>query len=255
MIRYYLTVSPVEALIASQLTPEEFGCYMAVGSRKGSAEQLIFIEVEEGFGDCFDWNFAKEKCTSHPDGKPKSSLYMSIYRVLENVPLKYMKSLFLTTQDGRTLELPRSEYVSPADWQGCALYKELCPVTPLVASPLSPGEFAKYLVNDTHKVQVPSIIFADIKILERDQLKDSGNVGTVSKLAIDHIHDCISQVARSGGKMTKTVDRSFNSKFTYQTIDKGIYAADSTGIIFYPMPDIETLKQENYDWGRSAYII
>ena len=255
MIRYYLTLSPVEALIVSQLTPEEFGCYMAVGSRKGSAEQLIFIEVEEGFGDFFDWDFAKEKCVPHPNGDPKSSLYMSIYRVLENVPLQHMKSLYLTTQDGRTLELPKSEYVPKPDWKGCALYKELCPVIPLVASPLSPGEFAKYLVNDTHKVQVPAIVFADIKILDQDKLRDSGNVGTVSKLALDHIHDCIGQVALSGGKLSKTVDRSFITKFTYQTIASGIYAADSTGIVFYPMPDVETLKQENYDWGRSAYII
>ncbi|MFO7937735.1 MAG: hypothetical protein R6V06_09050 [Kiritimatiellia bacterium] len=255
MIRYYLTVSPVEALIASQLTPDEFGCYMAVGSRKGSAEQLIFIEVEEGFGDVFDWNFAREKCVPHPDGKPKSSLYMSIYRVLENIPLKYMKSLYLTTQDGRTLELPRSDYTQPADWKGCALYKELCPVIPLVASHLAPDEFADYLLSGENKVLVPAIIFADIKILDQNKLRDSGNVGTVSRLTLDHIHDCIAQVTLRDGKQTKTVDRSFCGKFSYQTIATGIYAADSSEIIFYPMPDIESLKKGHYDWARSAYII
>lgn len=255
MIHYYLTVFPVEALIASQLTPEQFGSYMAVGSHKGSAEQLIFCEVEEGFGDVFDWAFAKEKCVAHPNGDPKSTTYLSIYRVLEHVPLQYMKSLFLTTQDGRTLELPKTEYAPAADWKGCALYKELCPVSPLVASRLSPGEFAKYMVKDTHKVQLPAIVFADIRILEQNNLRDSGNVGTVSKLELDHIHDCIGQVALSGAKPTKTVDRSFFKKFTYQTIATGIYAADSSGIIFYPMPDAETLKRDNYDWGRSAYIL
>ena len=180
---------------------------------------------------------------------------MSIYRVLENVPVKQMKSMFLVTQDGRTLELEKSEYVEPVDWKGCALYKEICPVIPLVASPLTPGDFSQYLLNDTHKVQVPAIVFADIRILERNNLKHSGNVGTVSKLAIDHIHDCIGQVALNGGKLSKTVDRSFSSQFTYQTIATGIYAADSTGIVFYPMPDMEALKRDNYDWGRSAYII
>jgi len=255
MIRYYLTVSPVEALIASELDPETFGCYMAIGSRKGSAEQLIFIELEEGFGDFFDWGFAKRKCVAHSDGQLKSSLYMSIYRVLENVPLKHMKSMYLVTQDGRTLELPKSEYIPTDDWKGCALYKEICPVIPLVASPLSPGKFSEYLLNDTHKVQVPAIVFADIRVLKRDNLEHSGNVGTVSKLAIDHIHDCIGQVALSDDKMTKTVDRSFCSKFTYQTIATGVYAADSSGIAFYPMPDMETLKRDNYDWGRSAYIL
>ncbi|MFA7173167.1 MAG: hypothetical protein WC340_07090 [Kiritimatiellia bacterium] len=255
MIHYYLTVSPVEALIASQLTPEAFGCYMAVGYRKGSAEQLIFAEVEGGFGDYFDWEFAKEKCVSHPNGDPKCTSYLSIYRVLEHIPLQYMKSLFLTTQDGRTLELTKAEYVATEDWKGCALYKELCPITPLVASRLAPGDFAKYLVDDTHKIQLPAIMFADIRILEQNNLRDSGNVGTVSKMELDHIHDCLGQVALSGDKPTKTVDRSFCGKFTYQTIATGIYAADSSGIIFYPMPDAETLKRDNYDWGRSAYIL
>lgn len=255
MIHYYLTIWPVEALIASQLTPEQFGTYMAVGSRKGSAEQLIFVEVEEGFGDFFDWDFAKKKCVPHPNGDPKCSLYMSVYRVLENVPLKYFKSLYLTTHDGRTLELPKTEYQAQENWTGCALYKELCPVTPLVASPLPPGKFANYLVTDGDKVQVPSIVFADIRVLGQDNLRFSGHVGTVSKLALDHIHDCIGQVALNGVKKSKIVDRSFGSKFTYQRIATGIYAADSSDIIFYPMPDKETLKKENYDWARSAYII
>lgn len=257
MIHYYLTVSPVEALIASQLTPEQFGSYMAVGYRKGSAEQLIFAEIEGGFGDHFDWEYAKEKCVTRPNGDPKCTAYLSIYRVLEHIPLQYMKSLFLTTQDGRTLELTQAEFEPAEDWMGCALFKELCPTTPLVASRLAPGDFANYMVNETNKIKLPALIFADIRILEQGNLRDSGNVGTVSKMELDHIHDCLGQVALSGNgsKPTKTVDRSFCGKFTYQTIATGIYAADSTGIIFYPMPDAETLRRDNYDWGRSAYIL
>ena len=255
MIRYYLTVSPVEALIASQLSPENFGCYMAVGSRKGSAEQLIFIEIEGGFGDYFDWNYAQQKCVAHPDGKPKCSLYMSIYRVLENTPLAKMRSMYLVTQDGRVLELPKSEYSTPADWKGYALYKELCPAPPLVASPLPPDEFGAYLVGDSHKVKVPAIVFADIRVLKPEQLKDSGNIGTVTKLALEHIHDCIEQVTVNATKQTKTVDRSFHSNFTYQAIETGIYATDASGTVCYQMPDVETLRHEHYDWARSANII
>ncbi len=255
MIRYYLTVSPVEALIASQLNPEAFGCYMAVGSRKGSAEQLIFVEVDGDCCDYFDWEFARERCVTHCDGRPKSSLYMSIYRVLEHVPLEHMLSMYLVTQDGRTLELNKSEYQAPSDWQGCALYKELCPATPLVASPLPPREFSHYLISDSDKVKVPAIVFADIRILGPDKLRDSGNVGTVSKLALDHIHDCIAQLTANPEKQVKTVDRSFANNFTYQTIATGIYASDSGGTVFYPMPDVDTLRRENYDWARSANII
>ena len=33
---YYVVFYPIEALIASQLEPKEFGMYMARGSKKGS---------------------------------------------------------------------------------------------------------------------------------------------------------------------------------------------------------------------------
>ena len=35
-VHYYLSVFPMEALIASQLDPMHFGAYMATGSKKGS---------------------------------------------------------------------------------------------------------------------------------------------------------------------------------------------------------------------------
>lgn len=42
MIHFYVIFAPSEALIASQLGPKDFGMYMAQGSKKGSAEQLMF---------------------------------------------------------------------------------------------------------------------------------------------------------------------------------------------------------------------
>ena len=65
-IHYYLSVFPMEALIASQLDPTQFGSYMATGSKKGSKEQIIFIEVEGGFGTDFDWKDAEARCVPHP---------------------------------------------------------------------------------------------------------------------------------------------------------------------------------------------
>ena len=59
---YYLSVFPMEALIASQLEPDQFATYMAIGSKKGSQEQIIFIEIDGGFAGAFDWKHAEEKC-------------------------------------------------------------------------------------------------------------------------------------------------------------------------------------------------
>ena len=105
---YYLSLFPTEALIASQLEPEQFGSYMAIGSRKGSAEQIMFAELEPGFGTDFDWEFAQAKCIPHETGEPKNSLYLSVYRVLEHAPLDRIGALYLTTRDGRSLKLEKT---------------------------------------------------------------------------------------------------------------------------------------------------
>ena len=60
-LNYYLSVFPTEALIASELGPDQFGAYMATGSKKGSAEQIIFFDLEGDFDSVFDWDYAKEK--------------------------------------------------------------------------------------------------------------------------------------------------------------------------------------------------
>jgi hypothetical protein len=47
-VHLYLSLIP-EALIASMLTPEEFGAYYAVGSEKRSRGQAIFFEIDPKF--------------------------------------------------------------------------------------------------------------------------------------------------------------------------------------------------------------
>jgi len=255
MIYYYLTVFPMEALIASELDPKAFGSYMATGSRKGSAEQLIFIEVEGGFESPFDWVFAEKKCVAHSSGEPKHSLYLSIYRVLENTPHEKMKSMYLVTKDGRTLQLYKNTCKVPGNWKGYAMYQELCPVHPLVASSLNPQQFGEYIISDSDKVTVPAIVFADVKLIDFDDYENSGNVGSMYDRNLGHMKDCIESVkSEKKKKQTKTVDRSFSSSFTYQIIDTGVYAASSDGVILYTMPTHEELRQNHYDWGRSANI-
>lgn len=254
MIYYYLTISPVEALVASQLSPEEFGIYMATGSEKGNAEQLMFVEIAGGFGDYFDWSFAEKQCRTHSDGRPKHSLYLSIYRVLEHTPLENMKSLYLVTKDGRSLKIDKTEYTDQADWRGYALYKELCPVTPLVVSSLKPNYFGSYMVDSTDKVTVPALVFADVKVINLEDIENTGNVGHMYDRNTEHLKQCIADLQAGRGKKTKTVDRSFENTFSYQIIESGIYAANSSGVCAYPMPSKETLRKEYYEWGKSALI-
>lgn len=254
--RFYLTVYPMEAMIASQLSPEAFGAYMAVGDRKGSAESLMFFEVNEaGMADSFDVEYARRRCISHSDGRPKNSVYLSVYRALETVPSEALESLWLTTRDGRALMLERGLYSDPQEWSGTALYQELCPARPLVVSSLNPKHFAEFIVEESSKVTIPALVFADLAMPDLDNPDLTGNTGGYFVNKFEHLKYCVENLQSGKGKLTKVVNRSAAAGFNYQVIGRGIYVGVSTGEpIFYPMPDREELKKNHYDWGKSAMI-
>jgi hypothetical protein len=253
--RFYLSVFPLEALIASQLTPDQFGSYMATGSKNGSYERIMFIEVEGGFGSDFDWDYAAERCVQHADGSPKHSVWMSAYRALEHTPIDKMKSMFLTTKDGRTLEVPPADFVPPATKRDFNVYLELCPIHPLVVSELDPQGFASYMTDPKNHVHVPKVIFADLKTIDFDDPENTGNIGRIYDRNIEHLKDCISAVVDNPDKPNKNVERSLVESFDYQTIQEGIYVGDGEKLAVYRLPSVEELRKNHYDWARSAMVL
>lgn len=254
MIYYYLTVFPMEALIASQLEPPAFASYMALGAKKGSAEQLIFISVEPECSNSFDWEHARKHCVPHRDGTLKNSVYLSVYRVLERIPLKSLGACHLVTKDGLTLIIEKNESEKCITGAPFYLYQEICPVSPLAVSSLQADEFADHIINGSGNISLPALIFSDIKVINFDDMENSGNVGGFYDQKIEHLKECLSEVQSGGGKKTKIVDRSYSSRFSYQVIGRGIFAASGREMICYPMPGHEELKQIDYDWARSAQI-
>jgi hypothetical protein len=254
-VHYYLTVFPMEALIASGLEPRQFGAYMAAGPKKGSCEQIIFTEIGPGFGDHFDWEYAQRRCKPRSDGTPKHSVYLSIYRVMEFVPLDKLHSLYLTTQDGRTLELQQEPYQPPSEGGDFYIYKELCPITPIVISTLEPASFAASMTNPASKTYIPTIVFADLKMIDLEDLENTGNIGGMFIEKIDHIRECMQDIMDKKEKTNKIIDRSHLESFTYQIIREGIYIGRGKNLSFYRMKSLEELKKYHRDWARSAMIL
>lgn len=252
---YYLAIFPMEALIASQLNPQEFGSYMATGSKKGSAERLIFAELTGEFGSCFDWAHAAERCVRHPNGDPKNSVYLSVYRVLENVPMDVYKALYLTTSDGRSLELFTSDYTAPDQGRPFFVYKELCPITPIVVSTLEPRAFARYMTDPSIKTFVPAMAFTDLKMIDFDNPEKTGNIGNLYDNKLGHLKECVHEVTTYKGKYNKILERSRAASFTYQTIKNGIYIGNQDTLLFFKMKTEEELKDQAYDWAKSAMIL
>ncbi len=253
-IHYYVSIYPLEALIASNLDPFEFGQYMALGERMGSNERIIFVETEGEFGRHFDWSYAKKECVPHEDGRPKHSTWLSTYRVLEHLQLDKLKSMYLTTQDGRTLEMPRNDEVLPTENREYWAYQELCPVHPLVVSVLDPKEFANFMTDSSHHISVPAIAFANLKTVNLSDPERSGNLGGTYDHKAEHLARCVEAVRGNPKKPNKNVQRS-NAEFSYQVIDQAIYIASGGKLAGWRMPDRRTLETEHRDWARSAMIV
>jgi hypothetical protein len=247
----YLSLMP-EALIASNLTPEEFGAYYAVGAERKTQGQAAFFEIDPTFRDPFfpiDEAFAR--CVPHKDGAPKRSVYAAVYRVVEHVPLSALGRLYLTTKDGRTLGIERAASV-PEEETGLHLYHELAPLSPLVVSALGPKGFHSFFMGDGKKnLSVPAFSWVELKLGALAIDPDRGEVNDLPYENIDHLRSCLIQL-RTKNVETKIVDRLHPSTFSYRTIKNGVFYGTVKGLAMYPLPSVERLKDEHYQWWRSA---
>ena len=246
----YLTCSHSEALIASQLEPEDFGTYMAVGTQKLTLGQLTFFEINADLkSDYFDLARVRRDCVPHPDGRPKASLYISIYRAMEHVSLPDYGTLYLVTRQGRVLGIAPQEYSMANETSEAHLYQELCPVCPLIVSSAPPGAFCRFITDPQNAVHVPRIFFADLR-LDRDE---AGRLaGTLPYTHPKHIELCIQELEAGKGKKTKTVDREHSMNLFYRTVRRGFYLGDQTGAKYYPFPTPDELDDTHHVWWKSA---
>lgn len=251
-LQLYLSMTP-ESLVASMLDPPEFGRYLAVGSRKSAHGQALFFDLDpEACAGPLELAPALQRCVPHADGRPKNSLYLSIYRALERVPLAALRSLWLASPHGKVLELqPTRELPRFADTY--YLYQEVCPVHPLICSRLAPPEFVRYITEPNKPLFVPKICFVDINLGE---MATDPEHGKPRELYYPdhywHLRGCLLELKSSTAKDTKTVDRSHLQHFPYHCIKEGFYVGERSETVFYRFPSYEDLHSKYHDWWRST---
>jgi hypothetical protein len=247
----YLTCTP-EALVASMLPPDGFGMYLSTGTKKRNKGQTIFFEVDLGqIERIIDMNSLNKRCVAKEDGSPKSSVYLSVYRVLETIPTSALKSLYLTTDHGSVLELKRAPYDKSKEPKNALhLYQELCPVTPLVASELPPSAFLKRLTDGSIPIVLPKLFFVDLKLGELATNPLGGSAEHLPYPNIGHLRDCLEILRGEYDKHMKTVQRIFSGTLLYRTIETGFYVGEKDDIIFYRYPTMKELEDINYEFFR-----
>jgi hypothetical protein len=249
----YLSVMP-EALVASQLPPMDFGTYYAVGSQKKSHSEAMFFELDPDFRhDYFNFEAGYDRLVPHEDGSPKRSVYISIYRVLEHVPLSVIQRLYITTQDGRTLGLDPADEIPECE-EGMHLYQEIAPVHPRAASTLCPADFFA-LLNDPKQsmVTLPALFFVELTL---GGLADDPEFGSAQGLPytnIDHYRECLMEL-KTKVVSVKMVDRIHTTSIHYRTVKSGFYLGREGELMYFPMPSREELQGKHYQWWRSAQM-
>ena len=247
----YLSLLP-ESLIASHLNPVEFGSYFATGTEKRARGQAIFFKLKDdyasrriagaGLGD----NLGRPEHTY-----PRKSAYLSIYRVLEEVPAEAIESLNLVTGEGRTLTITAADYV-PEIGPRYHLYQQFAPVTPRIVSQLEPRDFSRHISNPDNRVSLPALVFAELELGRLSDDPEAQGVDNLPYPNIEHLRDCLREL-RSHNKATKTVIRALPQDLLYRTLHRGFYYTNDDGsFLYFPMPDRDRLEGELYPWWRSA---
>lgn len=247
----YLSLTP-ESLIASQLPPVEFGNYLAVGTRKRIRGQATFCELDIEKMEDLPRDYLNERLVPYEDGEPKRSLFLSIYRVLEHVPLEAFINLCLVTDDGKVLELPQSIY-KPSPKDLVHLYQQFNPIPTRVASKLTPPEFIQFMTDTSKPVSAPKVFLAELKLgsLSKDSYAPLHDLPYPNP---DHLRDCLDRLTASRERLTKTVLRQFKGDLSYRTVKDGFFVGAQDKYIFYRFPSIEDLEDKYYYWWRSALV-
>ena len=247
----YLSATP-ESLVASQLPPIDFGNYLAVGTRKRTRGQAIYFELDIEKMENLPQDYLDERLIPYKNGEPKRSVFLSIYRVLENIPLDALRNLYLVTDDGKVLELEAAKYKPPTR-EIIHLYQQFNPITTRVASKLTPPEFIKFLTDTSKPVSTPKIFFSELKLnrLARDSYAPIHDLPYPNP---DHLRDCLDRLKSSQERLTKTVIRQFKGELSYRTVKDGFFIGDQGNYLFYPFPSIEDLEDKYYNWWRSALV-
>jgi len=248
---FYLSLMP-ESLVVSMLPPEEFGRYLATGTHKRPHGQAMFFQLKPDLQtDYFDLSDIDQRCVPHPDGQPKHSVYLAIYRVLENIPMEAIGSLWLVTAHGCALELPQSQ--PPSEFPGkYHLYQEICPVHPLIASSFAPDEFCRFLTDTSKPVSVPRICFVDLELGDLAEDPVHGDETGLPYHDMHHVRDCLAELQPDNGKQTKTVDRISRQSIIFRCIKSGFIIGDHERTLYYPYPSREEFQSKYYKWWRCA---
>jgi hypothetical protein len=252
----YLILFPNEALVASQLTPEEFGQHYSIGSARHFMGKVIFAEVDINYRhELLRIDEYLNLTESGIPGRPKRTKFVQSYRALESIDFSALQKLYLVTTDGGVLGL--DSVVQPEDYgdHRIRLYQEICPLRLLVASSLDPRQFGHYITIETWSKGAPKLFFTqydiDVEEMVANNAVHAFNVGPLPNVNPTNLPTALKELKEDPKKKTKTVSLNPNLDFvSYKAIKHGFWFSDGSNTIFYRMPGLDELHEKHNSWWR-----
>ncbi len=252
----YMLVFPINALVASQLEPEQFGEHYTLGSAKHYSGKVIFAEIDINFrNDYFDIDKYLDLTTTHTDGTPKKTKFIKSYGVLEHIDLQAIKKLHLVTTNGKVLSIEPAEYTAYNEPGLIRIYQEITPLDTLVASTMNQRDFGKFITTQTTSKGAPKVMFTqlefDIKhFMDVNKNKEIFHVD-LPNVNPYRFYDCILQLQKYPDKITKTIGLgSLLRDLSYKFLRHGFWFACGEEMKFFPMPSEAELENQYYYWWK-----
>jgi hypothetical protein len=254
--RLYLILHPTAALIGSQLSPEQLAKHYTVGPTRHYRGKVIFAELDIGFRHpYFAIDAAVAELKPHEDGRPKATKFICTYRVLEHIDFSALKSLYLTSEDGFSLELEPGEL--PVDKAGAeSIYAEISPLRMLVLSRLEMHAFGASITDPANAIGAPRFLYTQLE-LALDEFLSEYDHNPFMEPPIPNLHpailrDAIHELRGVSYKSNKGLLLGTNlDNFSYRLIKKGFMFASQKETRFYPMPTMAEIEKRNLRFWRS----
>ncbi len=254
----YTILYPREALVSSQLEPEPFARHYCHGTARYYSGKLIFVELDPSFRNpYFDIDGGFAKTVPHESGRPKSTLFISTYRILEHVDLKAFKKLYLVNPDGGTMGLDQANYdVQHVDDGHFRIMADLAPTSFLSLTKLNLPEYGQFFTDTRLMKRLPALGYTQLELHTDEFLQELEEFpmmeSPISCVHPTRLRDAIEELEGEENKQVKSL--SLTAPFTsipFKLIKRGFMFVKEGESIFYPIPSLDEIWDKHPRFWRS----
>jgi hypothetical protein len=250
--RLYQILYPNQALVASQLGPEDFARHYLIGSIRHYSGKLVFADIDINFRHpYFDIETGLASLIAHEDGTPKHTKFICSYRVMEHMDFDCIKSLYLSTSEAHVLELKPKTYDKVHQVGFLRTFAEIAPLSMLVMSPYDMVEFGKFITLPGSAKGCPKLFYSQID-LNVDEFIANFEKNPFMQAPFPFLHpsklrDAILEMKIKPEKRTKGLSLFCPlDQISFKMIRHGFMFASQEKYRYFPMPSLHDIETHDY---------